>query len=130
VMQTRNNYGKDVYNGDIGFIEEVDDEEALVMIRYDDRLVEYAFDELDDLVLAYAATIHKSQGSEYDVVVIPVAMQHARMLQRNLLYTAVTRARNMLIVVGQTAALEHAVRNMRLAMRHSGLREFLRRTLA
>jgi exodeoxyribonuclease V alpha subunit len=129
VMQTRNNYDKDVYNGDIGFIDSVDDEEALVMIRFDERLVEYASDELDDLILAYAATIHKSQGSEYDTVVIPVSMQHARMLQRNLLYTAVTRARNMLICVGQQAALDYAVRNSRIARRHSGLRDLLRTRL-
>ena len=130
VMQTRNNYTKDVFNGDIGFIESMDDEEAQVMIRYEDRLVEYAFDELDDLVLAYAATIHKSQGSEYDVVVLPLSMQHARMLQRNLLYTAVTRAKRMLICVGQSSALEQAVRNARLARRHSGLRELVHRALA
>jgi exodeoxyribonuclease V alpha subunit len=129
VMQTRNNYTKDVYNGDIGLIDLVDDEEALVRIRFDDRTVEYAFDELDDLILAYAATIHKSQGSEYDVVVIPVSMQHARMLQRNLLYTAVTRARSMLICVGQMAALEYAVSNTRIARRNTGLKDLLKQTL-
>ena len=130
VMQTRNNYSKNVYNGDIGFIEAVDDEEAVVMIRFDDDLVAYAFEELDDLLLAYAATIHKSQGSEYDVVVMPISMQHARMLQRNLLYTAVTRARRMLICVGQKAALEYAARNTRITRRHSGLREFVRQALS
>jgi exodeoxyribonuclease V alpha subunit len=129
VMQTKNNYTKDVYNGDIGFIASVDDEEALITIRFDDRDVEYAFDELDDIILAYASTIHKSQGSEYDAVVIPVSMQHGRMLQRNLLYTAFTRARRLLVCVGQSAALEYAVNNARISHRNSGLRTLLQRLL-
>lgn len=125
VMQTRNNYDKDVFNGDIGFITALDDDEALVDIRFDDRQVSFTFDEMDDLVHAYAITIHKSQGSEYTVVVLPLTMQHRIMLQRNLVYTAMTRARRLLVFVGQRKALEYAVANDRRSTRYSALRERL-----
>ncbi|MDH7515310.1 MAG: ATP-binding domain-containing protein, partial [Bacteroidota bacterium] len=126
VMQTKNDYGKDVFNGDIGRIVGADDEEALVTVRFDERDVVFAYDELSSLTHAYAITIHKSQGSEYDVVVLPVTMQHRIMLQRNLLYTAMTRARKLLVCVGQRSALEYGVRNERPAFRHTRLAEALR----
>ncbi|MBL0173706.1 MAG: ATP-dependent RecD-like DNA helicase [Ignavibacteria bacterium] len=126
VMQTRNNYDKDVFNGDMGFIDSVDNDEGVALLRFDDRVVRYAIDELDDVTLAYAVTIHKSQGSEYDVVVIPLTLQHRVMLQRNLLYTAMTRARRLLVLIGQRAALSHAVQNDRIALRYSGLRDAIR----
>ncbi len=126
VMQLRNNYDKDVFNGDIGFITALDDEEALIDIRFDDRQVAFTFDEMDDLVHAYAITIHKSQGSEYTVVVLPLTMQHRIMLQRNLVYTAMTRARRLIVFVGQRKALEYAVANDRRSTRYSALQERLR----
>lgn len=93
VMQLRNNYDKDVFNGDLGYVESVDMEERTMLVNFDDRLVEYEASELDELTLAYATTIHKSQGSEYPIVVMPVLMTHYVMLQRNLIYTGITRAR-------------------------------------
>ncbi len=131
VMQVRNDYEKDVFNGDIGIISSVDPEESRAIVSFDDgRVVAYSFEELADLVHAYAITIHKSQGSEYDVVVLPLVLQHRIMLQRNLLYTAMTRARSLLVLVGQRQALATAVRNERIARRFSGLRDTLRRALA
>ncbi len=125
VMQTRNNYDKDVFNGDIGFILALDDEEALIQVGFDDRRVSFTFDEMDDLALAYAITIHKSQGSEYNVVVLPITIQHRVMLQRNLVYTAMTRARRLLVFIGQKKALSYAVGNDRQHARYSGLRDRL-----
>jgi len=126
VMQVRNDYDKEVWNGDCGVIERIDTENDALTIRFDDRAVEYAFDELDTLALAYAATVHKSQGSEYAAVVIPVHTQHYVMLQRNLLYTAVTRGKRLVVLVGTRKALSLAVRNADVAARCSGLAARLR----
>ena len=125
VMQIENDYDKDVYNGDIGFIADVDPDEGELAAIFDGRTVTYGFGELDALVLAYAATIHKSQGSEYPAVVIPVMTQHYVMLQRNLLYTGVTRGRQLLVLVGQKKAVALAVRNASGRRRWSKLREWL-----
>lgn len=111
VIQTVNNYEKEVFNGDIGRIVEVSSEEGTLTVDYDDRLVEYQFGELDEVSLAYATSIHKSQGSEYTAVVIPLAMQHYTMLERNLVYTAVTRGKKLVVVIGEAKALGMAVKN-------------------
>jgi len=124
VMQVRNDYDKEVWNGDSGTVEGVGAE--TLAVRFDDRLVEYSLDELDTLVLAYAATVHKSQGSEYPAVVIPVHTQHYVMLQRNLLYTAVTRGKRLVVLVGSRKALGMAVRNAEIALRCCGLGQRLR----
>ncbi len=121
IIQTENNYKKEVFNGDIGTIEKIDPAEQELFIRFDDRLVTYDFGELDEVSLAYAVTIHKSQGSEFPAVVIPVAMQHYMLLQRNLIYTGITRAKRLLVVVGQKKAMGLAVRNDRSRKRYSGL---------
>ena len=112
VMQIRNNYDKEVFNGDIGTVESVNLEDRELLIRFDDREVAYDSTELDEVVLAYATTIHKSQGSEYPIVVMPVLMTHYVMLQRNLIYTGVTRAKKILVIVGTKKALSMAVRNV------------------
>lgn len=117
VMQITNNYDKDVFNGDIGFIKSMDLDEKALTVDFDDRVVEYYFDELDELVLAYACTIHKSQGSEYPAVVIPVATQHYMMLQRNLLYTGITRGKKLVVLIGQKQAIALAVKNTKANMR-------------
>ena len=127
VMQIRNNYDKEVFNGDIGVIESVDLEERELTVRFDDRSVTYDVTELDELVLAYATTIHKSQGSEYPIVVIPVLMNHFVMLQRNLIYTGITRAKKILVLVGTKKALGYAVRNVTVSKRNTMLRERLQR---
>ena len=121
VIQTENNYKKEVFNGDIGVIEKIDPVEQELSIRFDDRLVQYEFGELDEVSLAYAVTIHKAQGSEFPAVVIPVAMQHFMLLQRNLIYTGITRAKRLLVVIGQRKALGIAVRNDQSRKRYSGL---------
>jgi exodeoxyribonuclease V alpha subunit len=128
VIQTENDYKKEVFNGDIGTIEKIDPVEQEVSIRFDDRLVVYDFGELDEVSLAYAVTIHKSQGSEFPAVVIPVAMQHYMLLQRNLIYTGITRAKRLLVVVGQRKALGLAVRNDQARKRYSGLLSSLKET--
>lgn len=125
VMQTENDYQKDVYNGDIGVISEIDPEEKSVTVRFEGKDVVYANDELDELTLAYATTIHKSQGSEYPAIVIAFSTQHYVMLQRKLLYTAVTRARKLVVIVGQRRALEIAVGTSRDRKRWTKLRERL-----
>lgn len=121
VIQTRNNYDKDVFNGDIGQVVRIDPVEREVTVRFDQREVPYDFGELDEVSLAYAITIHKSQGSEFPAVVIPVAVQHYLLLQRNLVYTGVTRGRRLVVLIGQTKALAMAVRNNRTQRRYSGL---------
>ena len=126
VMQIENDYDKDVYNGDIGYIDDVDSEQGELTASFDGRPVTYAFGELDTLVPAYAATIHKSQGSEYPAVVIPVMTQHYAMLQRNLLYTGVTRGKRLVVLVGQKKAVAIAVRNVSGRRRWSKLDEWLR----
>jgi exodeoxyribonuclease V alpha subunit len=126
VLQTINNYEKDVYNGDIGQVAQVDVEEGQVEIDFEGRLVTYDVGELDEVALAYAATVHKSQGSEYPVVVIPLATQHYPMLARNLLYTGVTRGKQLVVVIGQPRALAIAVRNVRATQRLTNLAARLR----
>lgn len=125
VMQIRNNYDKEVFNGDIGTIESIDMEERTLMIRLDDRRVEYDLSELDEIVLAYATTVHKAQGAEYPIVVMPVMMTHFPMLQRNLLYTGVTRAKKMLVLVGQKKAVAYCVKNLMVDKRNTLLAERL-----
>jgi exodeoxyribonuclease V alpha subunit len=121
VMQVRNNYDKEVFNGDIGRIARIDTQEQEAVVRVDGRPVTYDFSELDELTLAYAATVHKSQGSEYPAVILPMHTTHYPMLQRNLLYTAVTRAKRLLVVVGTKKALAMAVRNNATIRRASRL---------
>jgi exodeoxyribonuclease V alpha subunit len=104
VIQTENNYDKGVFNGDIGQVVSIDPEERELLIRFEERDVLYDFNELDELSLAYAITIHKSQGSEFPAVVVPLAMQHYLLLQRNLVYTAMTRGRRFVVLVGQRKA--------------------------
>ena len=125
VMQIQNDYDKEVYNGDIGYIDEVDLDDGELLASFDGRAVTYAFGELDTLVPAYAATIHKSQGSEYPAIVIPVMTQHYAMLQRNLLYTGVTRGKKLVVLVGQKKAVAIAVRNVSGRRRWSKLNEWL-----
>lgn len=125
VMQIRNNYDKEVYNGDIGRIRRIDRENQEFGVDFDGRIVKYDFSELDELVLAYAISIHKSQGSEYPAVVFPLLTQHFMMLQRNLLYTAVTRAKKLAVIVGSGKALAIAVKNNRMQSRFTLLKERL-----
>ncbi len=125
-MQIENDYDKEVYNGDIGYIDDVDPNAGEIVASFDGRSVTYGFGELDMLVPAYAATIHKSQGSEYPAVIIPVMTQHYAMLQRNLLYTGVTRGKRLVVLVGQKKAVAIAVRNVSGRRRWSKLAEWLR----
>lgn len=125
VMQIENNYDKNVYNGDIGYVTQIDHEEQEIAVKFDQQLVTYGFGELDELVLCYATTIHKSQGSEYPVVVIPIATQHYMMLKRNLIYTGVTRGKKLVILVGQKRALAMAVKGKKIGKRWSKLVDWL-----
>jgi exodeoxyribonuclease V alpha subunit len=125
IMQIENDYDKEVYNGDIGYVDDVDPDAGELTASFDGRAVTYGFGELDTLVPAYAATIHKSQGSEYPAVVIPVLTQHYAMLQRNLLYTGVTRGKQLVVLVGQKKAVAIAVRNVSGRRRWSKLNEWL-----
>ena len=125
VMQIKNNYDKEVFNGDIGIIESVDDTDRTLVVNFDGRSVEYDVTELDELVHAYATTIHKAQGSEYPIVVMPVLMNHYIMLQRNLIYTGITRAKKILVIVGTKKALSYAVRNVTVTKRNTLLKERL-----
>lgn len=136
VMQIKNNYdilwkrdngeeGMGVYNGDIGFIENIDRPSKTLMIRFDDRIAEYLFEMAPELELAYAITVHKSQGSEFDAVVMPLASYKSKMHYRNLLYTAVTRAKNMLIILGQEKTIAEMIANDRKTVRYTNLMEML-----
>ena len=125
VMQQRNNYDKDVFNGDLGYIREVDTEERTLKVDFDGKKVEYDVTELDELTLAYATTIHKAQGSEYPIVVMPVLMTHFVMLQRNLIYTGITRAKKICVLLGAAKALAYAVRNVSVLKRNTRLKERL-----
>jgi exodeoxyribonuclease V alpha subunit len=125
VMQIENDYDKEVYNGDIGFVADVEPDEGELSVSFDGRSVTYGFGELDTLVPGYAASIHKSQGSEYPAVVIPVMTQHYAMLQRNLLYTGVTRGKRLVVLVGQKKAVAIAIRNISGRRRWSKLAEWL-----
>jgi len=120
-MQIRNNYEKEVFNGDIGRIVGIDLDEQKVLVKFEDRVVSYEWSDLDELVLAYAISIHKSQGSEYPAVVVPLLSQHYIMLQRNLLYTAITRAKRLVVLVGSKRAIAIAVRNNKVQRRYTNL---------
>lgn len=121
VMQIRNNYDKEVFNGDIGWISKVDPEEQQLVVEIDGRPLQYEISELDELILAYAGTIHKAQGSEYPAVVVLMATQHFKLLQRNLLYTAITRARNLVCLVGSPRAVGMAIKNRQTSQRYTTL---------
>jgi len=125
VMQVENDYDKEIYNGDLGVVRAIDAEAAEMLLEFDGREVTYGFGELDEIVLAYATTIHKSQGSEYPAVVIPLTTQHYPMLQRNLLYTAVTRGKRLVVIVGQKKALAITVKGKQTGRRWSKLRDWL-----
>jgi exodeoxyribonuclease V alpha subunit len=122
VMQNRNNYDKEVFNGDIGRISWVDSENQEVMITFDDRDVVYDYPDLDEVTLAYAVSVHKSQGSEYPAVIIPILTQHYVLLQRNLIYTAVTRGKNLVVLVGTRKAMAISVKNDKTQKRYTYLR--------
>lgn len=130
VMQIKNNYDKEVFNGDIGIIESVDLQDRTLLVNFDNRSIEYDATELDELVHAYATTIHKAQGSEYSIVVMPVLMNHFVMLQRNLVYTGITRAKKILVMVGTKKALAYAVRNVTVTKRNTMLKERLAGVIA
>ena len=127
-MQIRNDYDKEVFNGDIGTVSNVDMEERELTVNFDGREVAYDVSELDELSLAYATTIHKAQGSEYPIVVMPFTMSHFVMLQRNLLYTGVTRAKKILVLIGEKKAVWYAIKNETTSDRNTKLAERLRET--
>lgn len=126
VMQTKNRYELDVFNGDMGFVQGFDEDKKLVRVLMDGRFIDYAYDNAEDLIHAYCISTHRSQGSEYPVVVMPVLKAHYLMLQRNLLYTAITRAKQMVVLIGQREAIRIAVQNNKVAERYSGLLPLLR----
>jgi len=130
VMQLRNNYDKGVFNGDLGRIVSIDREDGKIQVDFDDKRVAYEADEWDEISLAYATSIHKSQGSEYPVVILPLHTSHYMMLYRSILYTAVTRGKSLVIVVGSRKALGMAIRNVRVEIRNTGLKEKLLAALA
>ena len=125
-MQLRNNYKKSVFNGDLGYVESINTDEKTLKVNFDDSIVEYESSDLDEITLAYASTIHKSQGSEYPVVVMPVMMSHYIMLQRNLIYTGLTRAKKLCIMIGTRQALGCAIRNMAVLKRNTMLKDRLK----
>jgi exodeoxyribonuclease V alpha subunit len=125
VMQTDNDYDKEVFNGDVGYVRRIDPDSQELVIEFDGRPVEYQFGELDQVALAYAVSIHKSQGSEYPAVVIPMMMQHYMMLRRNLLYTGITRGRKLVVLVGQKKAVGMAVKGKVETRRWSKLAEWM-----
>ncbi|MBL0701057.1 MAG: ATP-binding domain-containing protein, partial [Desulfosarcina sp.] len=125
VMHLKNNYHKDVFNGDIGIVDSIDKVQKRVFVRYYEKIVEYDFTELDELTLSYAISVHKSQGSEYPAVIIPLMTSHYPMLQRNLVYTAITRGKRLVIIVGMKKALGIALKNNRPTERLSSLCERL-----
>ncbi len=126
VMQVTNNYDKEVYNGDIGRITGIDAEGQEISVGIDNREVLYDFSELDELIHAYAVSIHKSQGSEYPAVVIPILTQHYILLQRNLLYTGVTRGKKLVVIIGTKKAMAIAIRNNKTEKRYTLLSERMR----
>ena len=125
-MQIKNNYEKEVFNGDVGFIVDIDPDNKLVVVDYDDGFkVTYENVDLDEIILAYASTIHKSQGSEYPIVVIPMLMQFSIMLKRNLIYTGITRAKQKCIIVGDKKALSKAISDDSVEKRNTMLTDWL-----
>jgi exodeoxyribonuclease V alpha subunit len=120
-MQMQNNYDKDVYNGDLGFIRSMDVIEQTLTVDFDGRLTLYDWSDTDQLMLAYVVSVHKAQGSEFPVVVMPIVTQHYMMLQRNLLYTAVTRARKLCVLTGSRRAIQIAVNNHKVTQRFTAL---------
>jgi exodeoxyribonuclease V alpha subunit len=126
VMQIKNNYDKDVFNGDMGRIISADSRKQQLIVSFDGRLVVYGFSELDELDPAYAVSVHKAQGSEFPAVIMPVHTQHYMMLQRNLLYTGITRGRRLVVLVGTKKALAMAVKNNKTSLRHTQLAERLK----
>jgi exodeoxyribonuclease V alpha subunit len=126
VVQVVNDYDRDVLNGDLGVVSAIDPDESELRVSFDGREVSYGFGEFDELVLAYATTIHKAQGSEYPAVVIPLSTQHYAMLARNLLYTGLTRGKRLVVLVGQRRALAIAVRNAAQSQRLSRLKDWLK----
>jgi len=125
VMQLRNDYDKGVFNGDLGRIGGIDREDGSLKVDFFDKMVQYESDELDEIGLAYATSVHKSQGSEYRAVVIPLHTSHYLLLHRSILYTAVTRGKKLVVLVGSRKALAMAIRNLRVEKRNTGLREKL-----
>jgi len=125
IMQTENNYDKEVYNGDIGIIKAINEQDQEIIINFYNRDVTYDYTDLDQITLAYATTIHKSQGSEYPAVIIPITMQSYMMLRRNLIYTAITRGKKLVVIIGQKKALAMAVKDTTSSHRYSKLREWL-----
>lgn len=125
VLQNENNYDRDVFNGDLGIVEKINRIEQVITVSFEGRSVEYDFCDLDELSLAYVLSIHKSQGSEFPCIVIPLHTQHYLMLRRNLLYTAVTRGRKLVVKVGSKKALGMAVHRADAGQRYSGLRKRL-----
>ena len=121
VMQLRNNYDKNVFNGDIGFVEGADNESKILYISFEERIIDYKFEELEEITLAYAVTVHKSQGSEFPCIIMPLTTSHYMMLQRNLLYTAITRATKLLILIGTKRALAMGVNNNKVRNRFTSL---------
>ena len=121
VMQLRNNYDKNIFNGDIGFVEGTDNESKIMYVSFEGRMVDYKFEELDEITLAYAVTVHKSQGSEFPCIIMPLTTSHYMMLQRNLLYTAITRATKLLILIGTKRALAMGVNNNKVRNRFTSL---------
>jgi exodeoxyribonuclease V alpha subunit len=130
VLQTTNNYDKEIFNGDIGRIQKIDLADKNLTVQFDLRKVIYDFSELDELTLAYAITIHKSQGSEFPVVIMPLAMQQYLLLQRNLLYTGLTRGRKVVVLIGQKKAFTTAIHNTSTRFRYGGLLSRLRETVS
>jgi exodeoxyribonuclease V alpha subunit len=130
VMQTQNDYDKDVFNGDIGRVVSIDALDHTMMLEFDGREVEYGWTECDQITLAYCISVHKSQGAEYPVVVLPLVTAHYMMLQRNLLYTAVTRAKKLCVLVGSRKAIAIAIKNNQVARRNTALDRRLREELA
>ena len=121
VMQVRNNYDKDVYNGDVGMIISFNAEWNEAIVEFDERQITYHISEMDEMILAYAVTVHKSQGSEYPAVIVPMSTQHYVMLRRNLLYTAMTRGKALVVLIGSPKAIQMAVENRIVENRYSHL---------
>jgi exodeoxyribonuclease V alpha subunit len=124
-MQTKNNYDKEVFNGDVGFITEIDANDKTITVDYDDNVIVYDKTDMDELVLAYVSTIHKSQGSEYPIVIIPITRRHSKMLQRNLIYTGITRSKEICILVGEPEMINYAIGNTKYSVRNTYLKELL-----